>query len=222
MKVLITAGGSEEPIDGVRRLTNLSTGATGAALARHFAARGADVLLLHAERAAVGAMPCPCETFVTVADLEAVLRRLLARSRWDAVLHLAAVSDYAVDAVEVDGVALAPGARGKIDSGHEVVLRLRPNPKLIDGFRSWSANPTVRVVGFKLTDELDQAKREAQVQTLLARGVADLVVHNDLSEIVDGRHRASIYDRTGLLQTVETKETLARALYEWVGKGVRA
>ena len=54
MRVLVTAGGTEEPIDGVRRLAKLSTGATGATIAAHFAERGAEVLLLHGERAA----PC--------------------------------------------------------------------------------------------------------------------------------------------------------------------
>ena len=36
MRILVTAGGTEEPVDGVRRLTNLSTGTTGGVLARHF------------------------------------------------------------------------------------------------------------------------------------------------------------------------------------------
>ncbi len=65
----MTAGGTEEPIDSVRRLTNTSTGATGAVLARTFVEKGADVLLLHAQRASIGEMPVRCETFVTFADL---------------------------------------------------------------------------------------------------------------------------------------------------------
>ena len=103
MKILVTAGGTEEPVDGVRRLTNSSTGATGGALARHFAEGGAEVLLLHAERAPLSGIPVERETFVTFADLEAALRRILSEDRWDAVVHAAAVSDYSVASVEVDG-----------------------------------------------------------------------------------------------------------------------
>ena len=83
MRVLVTAGGTEEHVDGVRRLTNLSTGATGAVIARHFAEQGAEVLLLHAERASLGDIPVERETFVTFCDLEAALRRRLAERDWD-------------------------------------------------------------------------------------------------------------------------------------------
>ena len=60
----MTAGGTEEPIDSVRSLTNTSTGATGAVLARTFIEKGAEVLLLHAERASIGEVPAWRETFV--------------------------------------------------------------------------------------------------------------------------------------------------------------
>ena len=54
MKILVTLGGTEEPLDGVRCLSNRSTGSTGRAIAAHFASRGAQVTLLHAERVQVG------------------------------------------------------------------------------------------------------------------------------------------------------------------------
>ena len=181
MKVLVTAGGTEEPVDGVRRLTNLSTGATGGAIARYFAERGAEVLLLHAERAALGDVPVERETFVTFGELEELLAQRLAEADWDAVVHLAAVSDYTVAEVTVDGVVVPSGDRGKIGSGREVLIRLEPNPKLIDSLKKWSRNPKVRVVGFKLTDDENAASRDRQVRALIERGVADLVVHNDSS-----------------------------------------
>jgi len=214
MRVLITAGGTDVPIDGVRRLTNTSTGATGVALARVFAARGAQVVLLHAARAAVTGIEGECDTFTTFGELEARLRRLLSERTFDAVVHLAAVSDYRVAAVEVDGMVVPHGDRGKIPSGHDVVLRLAPTTKLIDRLRDWSRNPSVRVIGFKLTDHEDDGHRQRAVRQLLDRGSADLVVHNDLSEIDDDRHRATIWDRAGIVATTETKEQLGRALFD--------
>ncbi|SVC93802.1 uncharacterized protein METZ01_LOCUS346656, partial [marine metagenome] len=46
-KVLITSGGTREPIDAVRYISNLSSGRTGAAIADHFNDQGWDVYYLH-------------------------------------------------------------------------------------------------------------------------------------------------------------------------------
>jgi phosphopantothenoylcysteine synthetase/decarboxylase len=219
LRILVTAGGTEEPVDGVRRLTNLSTGATGGVLARHFAEGGAEVLLLHAERAVPSEAPSERQTFVTFADLEAALRRILSERRWDAVVHLAAVSDYSIASVEVDGRKIPVDDHGKIGSDSEVVIRLQPNPKLIDSIKQWSRDPGPLVVGFKLTNDSDPAVREAQVRRLLDRGTTDLVVHNDLREIDDDCHRATIYDHRGPLVQTETKEQLARELFRLMTNG---
>ena len=219
MRVLLTAGGTEEPIDSVRRITNTSSGATGAALAAHFAERGAEVVLLHAERAAAGMPDVERVGFVSFAELEAALRRLLGERRFDAVVHLAAVSDYAVGSVEVDGRPWGGGSRAKIPSGREVVVRLRPNPKLIDSLRAWSCNPEVVIVGCKLTDDPDPAARDAAARALLDRGAADLVVHNDVREIDGARHAATISGRRGALARTETKRQLAAELYRLLADG---
>jgi len=221
MKILVTAGGTEEPVDGVRRLTNTSTGATGGVLARHFADCGAEVLLLHAERASLSAIEVERDTFVTFADLEVALRRHLGGRDWDAIVHLAAVSDYSVASVEVDGRLIAHGDRGKIGTGREVVIRLAPKPKLIDALNTWSRNPLIQVVGFKLTDEPDPAKRAASVRALLARGTTDLVVHNDLSEIEGEHHQAEIWTPDGPIARTNTKTELARALFELLHKDLK-
>ena len=141
----------------------------------------------------VGDLPVTTAAYRTFDELADLLERYLGGEHFDAVIHLAAVSDYRLEAIEVDGKPLAPGSRGKIGSGHDLVLRLAPNPKLIDSLRTWSQNPDLRVVGFKLTDSGDLAEREAAVKTLLDRRVAQYVVLNDIGEISDGRHPAVIY-----------------------------
>jgi phosphopantothenoylcysteine synthetase/decarboxylase len=213
VRVLITAGGTEEPIDGVRRLTNTSTGATGGVIARGFAERGAEVVLLHGARAPLETTPVERATFTSFDDLEHQLQHLLGGRDFDAVVHLAAVSDYRVAAVEVDGRAVPHGDTGKIPSGREVVLRLAATPKLIDRLRDWSRNPAIRVIGFKLTNDPEPDERRRQVRALLDRGVADLVVHNDLGGITEGRHPAEIWDRSRRLAGTTTKEELANALF---------
>jgi len=213
MKILITAGGTEEPVDGVRRLTNSSTGATGGMIARTFAENGAEVLLLHAERTSLDSKGVEHDTFVTFTDLENALRSHLGEVDWDAIIHLAAVSDYSVASIDVDGRSVAHGNQGKIGSGHEVVIRLSPNPKLIDSLKTWSRNKSIRVVGFKLTNEPDPALRATRVRALLDRSAVDIVVHNDLGEISARSHPAEIWSRQGPLVRTATKEELAEALW---------
>ena len=220
MKVLVTAGGTEEPVDGVRTLTNLSTGETGAVIARHLAERGAEVLVLHARRASFEQVPVERETFVTFDDLEVALRRRLGDEDWDVVIHLAAVGDYSVASVEVDGTRVDPENDGKIGTGREVVIRLKPNPKLIDKLKGWSRNRELRVIGFKLTNTPDRVARNRQVRALLDRGTVDLVVNNDVRGISADRHQAVIWDHDGPVQETGSKNELARALFHHVAQGV--
>ncbi len=213
MRILVTAGGTEEPVDGVRRLTNTSTGATGGVLARTFAEHGAEVLLLHAARAPLDSVAVERDTFVTFTDLENALRRHLGAGDWDAVVHLAAVSDYSIASIKVDGRSVPHGNQGKISSGHEVVIRLTPNPKLIDNLKSWSRNRMIRVIGFKLTNDPDPEIRATRVRALLDRSAIDFAVLNDLGEMAADHHQAEIWGRRGPLVQTATKEELAEALW---------
>lgn len=191
LRVLVTAGGTAEPVDGVRVLTNTSTGATGALIATHLARAGHEVVLLRAESALAADGPCREETFVTFAQLEAALRRLLGAEPFDAVIHAAAVSDYSVDSIVRDG-APASVAAGKLPSGGVPVLKLRPNPRLVDQLRGWSRAPFM-LVAFKLTHGAAAAEVGAAVQRLFAHSGADYVVHNDLSvRRADGTFPADI------------------------------
>ncbi|MFZ5496665.1 MAG: bifunctional phosphopantothenoylcysteine decarboxylase/phosphopantothenate--cysteine ligase CoaBC [Verrucomicrobiota bacterium] len=193
LRVLVTAGGTAEPVDGVRVLTNTSTGATGARIATHLARAGHDVVLLRAQGAFAADGPCREETFVTFAQLEAALRRLLAEESFDAVIHAAAVSDYSVDMVVMaDGVPLPAGTGGKLASGGAPVIRLKPNPRLVDGLRGWSRRPFT-LVAFKLTHGAEAAQAGEAVKKLFAHSGADYVVHNDLSaRRADGTFPADI------------------------------
>jgi len=179
-RVLVTSGGTAEPIDAVRVLTNTSTGRTGAALARHFARAGHEVVLLRARGAAAAEPPCREETFQSFADLDAALSRLLAEEDFDAVIHAAAVGDFSGAAVEVDGRAQPP-TEGKLGSAVAPVLRLRRNPKLVDAIRSRSRTPAMRLVAFKLTLGATEAVRRSAVADLFRQAGPDLVVHNDLA-----------------------------------------
>ena len=90
-RVLVSAGGTREPLDSVRYVGNRSSGRMGVAVAEEAERRGADVTLLAANLA----VPAPPGITVvetpTAADLE---REALARADADVVVMAAAVSDY--------------------------------------------------------------------------------------------------------------------------------
>jgi phosphopantothenoylcysteine decarboxylase/phosphopantothenate--cysteine ligase len=90
-RVLVSAGGTREPLDSVRFVGNRSSGRMGVALAAEARGRGAEVTLLAANLA----VPAPPGVSVvetpTAADLE---REALARADSDVILMAAAVADY--------------------------------------------------------------------------------------------------------------------------------
>lgn len=213
LRVLVTSGGTEEPIDGVRSLGNFSTGRTGARIAAVFADRGHDVLLLRAQRAAPAPPGVREECYRGFADLESALRRLLREESFDAVIHAAAVGDYSIDSLVVDGTSSKPGV-SKLDSGHKVEIHLRPNPKLVDQLRAWSVNTPLGVVAFKLTRNAEPPAIAKAVSMLFEHSGADVVVHNDLSEQGEGEDDfpATIHLADGAPTRVTTRQALALSL----------
>jgi phosphopantothenoylcysteine decarboxylase / phosphopantothenate---cysteine ligase len=90
-RVLVTAGGTREPLDAVRFLGNRSSGRMGAALAAEARRRGADVTLVASNLS----LPPPVGVDVVEAPTaEDVARETLARSDADVVVMAAAVADY--------------------------------------------------------------------------------------------------------------------------------
>ena len=179
LRVLITSGGTAETIDGVRILTNTSTGRTGARLAEHFAHAGHEVTLLRGTQAVPAPTGVTEQVFFSFGDLDRALTELLGENNFDAVIHAAAVSDFHVAGVTIDGVAQPAG--GKMDSQRPASIVLRPNPKLVADLRARSRNPAVQVVAFKLTRGATAPEIQAAVERLFLESPADYVVHNDLA-----------------------------------------
>lgn len=209
MTVLITAGGTREPIDGVRVIANASTGTTGAQLADAFQQAGWEVLLLRASNATAPRGALEQSTFVTVHDLDTLCREFLATRAFDLVVHAAAVSDFVVEAVVVEGVRHPAPLTGKLTSAKRLSVELVPGKKILPELKGYSRNSDVRLVGFKLTDGATPEESQVAVAKVLASG-ADLVVHNDLQT----RHtlRATLWDKRGIVGTAATTAALAEAL----------
>ncbi|MDA3833744.1 MAG: hypothetical protein PF495_10125 [Spirochaetales bacterium] len=228
MRVLITSGGTHEALDGVRSVTNFSTGATGACIADYFIGRGAAVHLLYGRAALLPDLlkhktaGCFMEEFSSFADLDARMQRFLkAVDHLDAVIHLAAVSDFSpVKIVTESGLVLRPQDQGKIPSHEGFTVTFAVNGKIIDHIREYcgrsGSGKSPLVVGFKLTHAASKEKRMTALNKLVQRGVCDLIVHNDLHEISAGQHAAEYFDAAGnFLSASRTKQEMAEKLYQF-------
>ena len=97
MRILVTAGNTQTPIDKVRCLTNIFTGRTGASIALHAQERGHRTTLFTSHPETVRDLPperLDCFTFRTFDNLQMLLGRRLPVDDFDAIVHCAAVSDY--------------------------------------------------------------------------------------------------------------------------------
>ena len=225
-KVLITSGGTIEKIDGVRSIVNTSTGRTGATLAEELLASGHDVVYLHAESGARPITSSPrlrLRSFTNFKSLEAAMNEELRKTKFDAVIHAAAVADFSVSEIETEnGTAPAP-LNGKIDSKSGLTVKLARNPKLVESIRNLSSNPQVRIAAFKLTNTNERVDREIAVAGLASRSSADLVVHNDANEIQGARHPFTIWGTHPDLKIAARAEgprELATRLNEWLDGGL--
>lgn len=209
MQAIVTAGGTSEPIDDVRVLTNLSTGRFGAAIANALVARGVEVVLCagralasHPEWVDPAVRVVPFGSF---ADLDAVLGRELAVPP-DLLFMAAAVSDYSPVRSE-----------GKISSDQEdLTLVLRRNPKLLSTLRPRCGVGTF-LVGFKLLSGVDPAELQRVAAAQVRREHLNLCVANDLQELGGREHPIwLVTPEGGALRRTGDKPEVARALVDFV------
>ena len=177
MRCIVTAGPTYEPLDGVRRLTNFSTGRLGTELARFLIARGHEVKLLLGELASFREAT-NAEIFTTTSDLRERLQGFASQPP-HAVFHAAAVNDFGFGRVwaRSDQGELKELKAGKYSTQEGTLLaELVPTPKVIAELRQWF--PVARLVGWKY--EVDGTRedviREAEKQ--LAVCLTDACVAN--------------------------------------------
>jgi phosphopantothenoylcysteine decarboxylase/phosphopantothenate--cysteine ligase len=163
--VLVSAGGTREPLDAVRFLGNRSSGRMGVALAEVTRKRGADVTLLAANLA----VPAPRGVDVLeTPTAHAMLEAALAHRGADLVLMAAAVADYRPS----DRMA-----EKRPKDEREWELRLEPTADVLQALGERRTDAQV-LVGFAAETGEDGLSRAREK---LARKRVDLVVYNDVS-----------------------------------------
>jgi phosphopantothenoylcysteine decarboxylase/phosphopantothenate--cysteine ligase len=179
---------------------------------------GFDVTLLRAKGAERSQEPGLRQlTFEDFDSLEHTLKTELSERRYSHVVHLAAVSDYRLSAIKVDGLPTDPGL-GKIPSGRRLELSLEPTPKLIASFRAWADDSSLKVVGFKLTSGADADERTRAAARVLE--ASNLVIGNDVSEFDPrtGDHPYRAYSQAETRDLAGFDE-LSAFLTQWILNG---
>lgn len=148
MKIIVTCGPSFEPIDGARRMTNMSTGKLGVTLANALTDAGHDVTCLKGEGSTYAGevRASRLETFTTNDDLAQVLESISRLEHVDAVFHAAALCDYRVEQVLSAGGEMMTSAKFATRDGR-LQLVLAPAMKVLPKMRTWF--PDARIVGWK-------------------------------------------------------------------------
>ncbi|MEU5307516.1 bifunctional phosphopantothenoylcysteine decarboxylase/phosphopantothenate--cysteine ligase CoaBC [Streptomyces sp. NPDC021562] len=168
--VVVSAGGTREPLDPVRFLGNRSSGKQGYALARTAAARGARVTLVAANTTG---LPDPAGVDVVPVGTAVQLR--------EAVLKAAADADAVVMAAAVADFRPAVYAAGKIkkkDGQEPEPIVLVRNPDILAEISADRARPGQVIVGFAA--ETDDVLANGRAK--LARKGCDLLVVNEVGE----------------------------------------
>lgn len=162
-RVLVTAGGTREPLDPVRYLGNRSSGKMGHAIARAAASRGARVVVVTTApgTAPPGVEVVPVETALEMHD--AVLARF---DDQDVVVMSAAVADYRP--------AEAHAAKRKKD-GDAWTVTLVPNPDILAELGRRKRHQVLVGFAAETGDPVEAARGK------LVRKNADLIVANDVS-----------------------------------------
>ena len=207
-KVVVSAGGTREPLDPVRIITNRSTGKMGHALAEAARDMGASVTLVTASVTLES--PAAMETVRVHTALE-MQRAVEEVCGWaDALIMAAAVSDYR---------AAASSPQKLKKTGQPMSVALAPNPDILAGIEG----PAIRV-GFaaESQDLLENAWAK-----LLAKRL-DMIVANDITEEDSGfgvdTNRAVILTADGGTQRLPltSKQELAHRVLELVASMLEA
>ena len=209
LDIWVTGGGTREAIDDVRFVGNRSTGrlalaVTAAALRREHRVR----LLLAADISVPAEHPnLKVDRYESATEL---LDRMLERPGPDALVHAAAVADYAPQPIS-----------GKVPSGQDRwTLEMVRLPKLVDQFRR--NNPESHLTMFKLESQITPEELMERARVAAARAGADQVFANLLQEVGEDRHAGWLVsvEEAGGHERLEGRDTVAEALIRSVERSL--
>jgi phosphopantothenoylcysteine decarboxylase/phosphopantothenate--cysteine ligase len=214
LRVVVTAGGTREPIDPVRFLGNRSSGRQGVAVAVAAADRGADVHLItaHVESDVRAAAAAHARIEISHVGTTAELQRATtdAAATADVVVMAAAVADYRV--AEVSERKLAKESRDGT-----LTLELVENPDIVAGLVT-GRRPGQTIVGFAAETSTGEELRERAARKRERKGV-DLLAVNEVGwdrgfEVAENTLLLLTADESTAVTASGSKREVADALWD--------
>ena len=210
-KILISMGGTYEPIDSVRGITNKSSGKMGLELAKEAYIRGADLKLVVANVSVD--IPSVFDVVHVETGKEMNDAILGVVSEYDIFISAAAVSDFEFNKMD-----------DKIDSSSSFFLNLKPTTKIIRQIKK--VNPDIFLVGFKAEFNISRDDMISCAKKQIADAGTDLVIANDISR--DGCHFGSdnnevlMVDADGdiLPLALASKKEIAKAIFDVISQKI--
>ena len=236
-KIVITAGGTSEKIDNVRKITNSSSGKLGMTIANHLLKENDDLIIYYVcSRNSLR----PLDKRIKVIEIDSTIslknkiENLLINEKIDYFIHSMAVSDYMTDYVttierikaSIKNTSNLEEAFSNIEiiNGNKIssyednlVIVLKQTPKIISIIKDLS--PQTYLVGFKLLDGVSKEELISVAKKLRDKNKCDLVVANDLATIRNGEHIAYIIDKNNEIEESHGKDAIAKKLVRRMKNG---
>ena len=206
--VLITAGGTREPIDPVRFIGNRSSGRMGYALAEAAATRGAKVILVSGPTALAAPASCEHIDATTASQMHAAVLAHLPQSTM--VIKAAAVSDFRP----------ASASGQKLKRSGPLTLSLEPTEDIAQSVAE-HRNPGTLLIVFAAETAIDTQELIRNAREKLKSKGADAVVANDVSQPglgFDAEDNAAIFITTTreVAFPAQSKSSLAQRILDEV------
>jgi phosphopantothenate-cysteine ligase len=215
-KILVTAGGTIEPIDSVRSITNISSGILGKLISDEFAkGENNDVFHLASKKVVLPEMKKNIKIISSISDAESLrteIRKVCKENKIDIIIHSAAVSDYRVKKILYDGREIKVKDKKISSAFKNPVIVLEKTPKIIKELRELS--PDAIIIGFKLLTDASIEELKKAAVGLLEKNVLNFVLANDSKNLSLSKHRGYLFSRNGNYTEFTGKDKIARGIVE--------
>lgn len=198
--IVVTSGGTQEPLDPVRFLGNRSSGKMGAALAAAALARGAKVTYIVGPGGAAAPPAATTMSIMTALEMQAAVNQAIEGA--DALIMAAAVADFRPRLTATSKIKKQPGQQ-------ELTIELVRNPDIVAGIK----RAGLIKIGFAA--ETDDLLANAQAK-LLSKGLALIVANDAVTSIGSDENAVTLIAADGTLTPlpVQPKSLTAQAIID--------
>lgn len=240
-KILITGGPTNEYIDEVMKITNMSTGSFSLALAQEFYKKGYDVTLILNRGINTDKLPSSVEVIPveTTDDMLYEIEQATKANTYDVAIHAAAVGDYKADfsflledlaeelfedkdnfnsPQEIYDILVDP--KCKLDSSSKIssyqsdlTVKLTLTPKIIGKLRQWM--PDTLLLGCKLLENVPKEELYGVAKKLCNKNDMDFIMANDLADLRRGEKSRYLVNKRGFTgKTLDSAEDVYNLVEE--------